>query len=119
MRSLSLPLSVSRDAVQFVEGLGAGRRSVLPDAAPGRVNQRNRLSRRRLHRGKKKPGEKWLCLARFLLLVFIMRGLCLIILYYLWLIANNIILYLLYSNTILLVICANVLQTWLMCESSS
>lgn len=40
MRSLSRPLSVSRDTVQFVEGLGAGRRSVLPDAAPGCANQK-------------------------------------------------------------------------------
>lgn len=34
MRSLSRPLSLRRDAVQFAEGLGAGSRSVLPDAAP-------------------------------------------------------------------------------------
>lgn len=34
MRSLSRPLSVSSEAVQLVETLGAGRRSVLPDAAP-------------------------------------------------------------------------------------
>lgn len=40
MRSLSRPLSVSRDAVQFVDGLGAGRRSVLPDAAPGCANHK-------------------------------------------------------------------------------
>lgn len=34
MRSLSRPLSVSKEAVQFVDVLGAGRRSVLPEAAP-------------------------------------------------------------------------------------
>lgn len=33
-RSLSRPLSVSSEAVQFVEALGAGRRSTLPEAAP-------------------------------------------------------------------------------------
>lgn len=35
MRSLSLPLSVTREAVQLVAALGAGRRSVLPEDAPG------------------------------------------------------------------------------------
>ncbi len=35
IRSLSLPLSVSRVAVQLVAALGAGRRSVLPEEAPG------------------------------------------------------------------------------------
>lgn len=34
MRSLSRPLSVSKEAVQLVDALGAGRRSVLPEAAP-------------------------------------------------------------------------------------
>lgn len=35
IRSLSLPLSVTREAVQLVAALGAGRRSVLPEEAPG------------------------------------------------------------------------------------
>lgn len=33
--SLSRPLSVTKDAVQLVAALGAGRRSVLPEEAPG------------------------------------------------------------------------------------
>lgn len=35
INSLSRPLSVTKDAVQLVTALGAGRRSVLPDEAPG------------------------------------------------------------------------------------
>lgn len=34
IKSLSLPLSVTREAVQLVAALGAGRRSVLPEEAP-------------------------------------------------------------------------------------
>lgn len=37
MRSLSRPLSVSKEAVQLVDTLGAGRRSVLPEAAPAEI----------------------------------------------------------------------------------
>lgn len=56
MRSLSRPLSVSRDDVQFVEGLGAGRRSVLPDAAPGSDNHETGRSRDKCRENK--PEEK-------------------------------------------------------------
>lgn len=38
IKSLSLPLSVTREAVQLVAALGAGRRSVLPDEAPGVIH---------------------------------------------------------------------------------
>lgn len=38
INSLSRPLSVTKDAVQLVAALGAGRRSVLPDEAPGVTN---------------------------------------------------------------------------------
>lgn len=38
IKSLSLPLSVTREAVQLVAALGAGRRSVLPEEAPGVIN---------------------------------------------------------------------------------
>lgn len=37
INSLSRPLSVTKDAVQLVAALGAGRRSVLPDEAPAGV----------------------------------------------------------------------------------
>lgn len=42
IKSLSLPLSVTREAVQLVAALGAGRRSVLPDDAPEVVGVRNK-----------------------------------------------------------------------------
>lgn len=48
IKSLSLPLSVTREAVQFVAALGAGRRSVLPEEAPGviAVGTNKRCNRR-------------------------------------------------------------------------
>lgn len=68
IKSLSLPLSDTRDAVQLVAVPGAGRRSVLPDEAPGviAVGTNKRWDSRSVNNNN---GRYAVCIALFLAMI--------------------------------------------------